>query len=231
MGKELLAKDSSNTLFQTPDLQRFNLPLTVDCSTSEKTTAGLTSSASSSTIEKGHEVLWTGYEDDDIPDKTQGKFMRNLRHQVFSLYRRLFGIVFIVNMAILIATFVQGAPNAMQLGQIVIGNIFCSVLMRQEHVINAFFAVFTAVPPSYVVVPLPGSWVLIYVLAGRWLFVECALECTGSEASILGLQYQRQCGSLFLLSKRPGRLYWLDLYVNWLHLSPSFLTFHQTRLR
>ncbi|KAF4565683.1 hypothetical protein EYR40_002247 [Pleurotus pulmonarius] len=149
MGRELLAKDSTNTLFQTPDQQHFNLPLTVGYGTSEKTTAGLSSSASSSTIEKGHEVFWAGYEDDGIPDKSQGKFMRNLRHQVFSLYRRLFGIVFIVNMAILIATFVQGEPNAMRLGQIVIGNIFCSVLMRQEHVINAFFAVFTAVPPSW----------------------------------------------------------------------------------
>ncbi|KAL4265779.1 AMP-dependent synthetase/ligase domain-containing protein [Pleurotus pulmonarius] len=149
MGRELLAKDSTNTLFQAPDHQRFNLPLTVGCGTSEKTSAGLNSSASSSTIEKGHEVFWAGYEDDGIPDKSQGKFMRNLRHQVFSLYRRLFGIVFIVNMAILIATFVQGEPNAMRLGQIVIGNIFCSVLMRQEHVINAFFAVFTAVPPSW----------------------------------------------------------------------------------
>lgn len=149
IGRELLAKDSTNTLFQTPGHQHFNLPLTVGYGTSEKTAAGLDSSASSSTIEKGHEVFWAGYEDDGIPDKTQGKFMRNLRHQVFSLYRRLFGIVFIVNMAILIATLVQGEPNAMQLGQIVIGNIFCSVLMRQEHVINAFFAVFTAVPPSW----------------------------------------------------------------------------------
>ncbi|KAG5220854.1 three-domain protein [Salix suchowensis] len=149
IGRELLAKDSTHTLFQTPSHQRFNLPLTVGYGTSEKTAAGLDSSASSSTIEKGHEVFWAGYEDDVIPEKTQGKFIRNLRHLVFSLYRRLFGIVFIVNMAILIATLVQGEPNAMQLGQIVIGNIFCSVLMRQEHVINAFFAVFTAVPPSW----------------------------------------------------------------------------------
>ena len=96
---------------------------------------------------QGH--FWDGYEDDIIPDKTQGKFTRNLRHQVFSLYRRLFGLVFTANMAILIATFVRpGGVDAQYLGLIVVSNLFCVILMRQDYVINAFFTVACAVPIS-----------------------------------------------------------------------------------
>lgn len=92
---------------------------------------------------------WDGYLDDEIPDKTQGKFTRNLRHQVFSLYRRLFGVVFVANMAILIATFARpGGADAQHLGLIVVSNLFCAILMRQDYVINVFFTVACAVPIS-----------------------------------------------------------------------------------
>ncbi|KAF4590153.1 putative NRPS-like protein biosynthetic cluster [Pleurotus pulmonarius] len=105
------------------------------------------SSETSSTVEQG--LAWAGYEDDEIPEKTQGKYARNLRHQVFTLYRRLFGVVFVVNLGILIATLVKGGANSLELGQIVIANLFCAILMRQDYVINAFFNVFCAVPTSW----------------------------------------------------------------------------------
>ncbi|KAG5220859.1 NRPS protein biosynthetic cluster [Salix suchowensis] len=81
--RELLSKDSSSTLRHLLSMK-------------------------SASIEKGYEVSWAGYQDDDIPDKTQGKFARNIRHQIFSLYRRLFGVVFVTNVAVLVATFAQG---------------------------------------------------------------------------------------------------------------------------
>ncbi|EKM49537.1 uncharacterized protein PHACADRAFT_153957 [Phanerochaete carnosa HHB-10118-sp] len=94
--------------------------------------------------------VWDGYEDDEIPDKTQSKIMRNLRHQVFSLYRRLFGIVFVANMAVLIATFARpGRADAQHLGLIVVANLFCAILMRQDYVINIFFTVACAAPISW----------------------------------------------------------------------------------
>lgn len=95
------------------------------------------------------EVAWAGYENDDIPQKTQPKPVRNLRHRIFTLYRRLFGIVFIANMAAFIVICVMGS-DAQRIGGIVIVNIFCATLMRQDYVINAFFNTFCAVPPSYV---------------------------------------------------------------------------------
>ena len=110
---------------------------------------------SSSVTELGSEVSslakreypWSGYEDDALPYKTQGKVARNLRHQIFTLYRRLFGVVFLTNMGVFISVVMRGA-DAQQIATIVIANLFCSILMRQDYVINAFFNVFCAVPPS-----------------------------------------------------------------------------------
>ncbi|KAF8270854.1 hypothetical protein EI94DRAFT_1722068 [Lactarius quietus] len=92
---------------------------------------------------------WDGYEKYTLPPKKQGRFLRNLRHQVFSLYRRLFGIVLVVNMSIFVAILCQGGATAQRLGLIVTANISSSIFMRQDYVINAFFAIFCAVPLSW----------------------------------------------------------------------------------
>ncbi|THU87036.1 nonribosomal peptide synthetase 12 [Dendrothele bispora CBS 962.96] len=106
-------------------------------------------SESSSLTDSTEKALpWDGYLDDPLPDKNQGRKVRNLRHQIFTLYRRLFGVVFVVNMSIFIAIIVQGS-TVPQLGKIVIANLCCAILMRQDYVINAFFNVFCAVPPSW----------------------------------------------------------------------------------
>lgn len=92
---------------------------------------------------------WDGYEAEEIPEKTQGKVVRNLRHQIFSLYRRLFGIVFVTNVAILIATLVRFKEvNADHIGLIVVANLFCAILIRNEDVINIIFSVVCSVPSS-----------------------------------------------------------------------------------
>jgi len=120
----------------------------VTSGTASPITDSLASSSSSITAqEKG--LIWDGYLDDDLPDKTHGKIVRNLRHQIFSLYRRLFGVVFVANLALLIGIYAQEVPNAQRLGLIVVANIFCAVLMRQDYVINAFFTVACAVPNTW----------------------------------------------------------------------------------
>jgi len=101
-------------------------------------------SNTSSEEEKG--VVWDGYEDDVLPEKTQGRLLRNIRFQIMSLYRRLFGIVFAANMGVFIWYAVKGV-NANQLGKVVIANLFTAILMRQEYVINAFFFV-ACLPPN-----------------------------------------------------------------------------------
>ncbi|KAL5476753.1 hypothetical protein ACEPAI_2939 [Sanghuangporus weigelae] len=131
---------------------------------------------SSSSVEKGYASNdWEDYKDDSLPDKTNDRYLRNLRFQIFVIYRRLFGVVFITNMAVFITTAIKGDFNAMTLGQIVIANIFVSVLIRLEHVVNILFAIFCSVPPSW---PL---WIRcfaarIYSLGG--IHSGCAVSAT-----------------------------------------------------
>lgn len=96
---------------------------------------------------KDQTYVWTGYEQDVLPDKAQGRIVRNLRHKILYLYRRLFGVVFLANLSLLIAVAIKGA-NAAEIGKIVIANLFVSILMRQDYVIDVFFTLFCAVPPS-----------------------------------------------------------------------------------
>jgi hypothetical protein len=67
---------------------------------------------------------------------------------VLSLYRRLFGVVFLTNLTVLIVTAVCWKMNAQRLSLITLANIFTAVIIRQDYVINALFTIFTAVPPS-----------------------------------------------------------------------------------
>ncbi|KAG8748568.1 hypothetical protein FRC10_003702 [Ceratobasidium sp. 414] len=98
--------------------------------------------------EKGGNA-WDGYLDDDLPEKNEPKVIRNLRHLVFSLYRRLFGVVFIVNMSIFIHALAKGGLPANHIGTIVVGNICAAVLMRQDYVLNLIFNIACAVPRSW----------------------------------------------------------------------------------
>ncbi|KAG5640248.1 hypothetical protein DXG03_009675 [Asterophora parasitica] len=97
---------------------------------------------------EGQTSIWAGYEQDVLPDKTESRPIRNLRHQIFYLYRRLFGIVFLTNLGIFIWYAVKGA-NAKEVGLVVISNLFGAILMRQDYVIDAFFVTFTSIPASW----------------------------------------------------------------------------------
>ncbi|KAL0569057.1 hypothetical protein V5O48_012915 [Marasmius crinis-equi] len=105
--------------------------------------SGFTSAAASEKGSGGND-----YDDDALPKKTQGHYIRNLRHQIFTLYRRLFGVVFIVNMAIFIVICVR-ETSLPKIGEIAVANLFAAILMRQDYVVNAFFQVFTLVPRSW----------------------------------------------------------------------------------
>ena len=110
-------------------------------------TDSATSSKCELPVEKGDVRPWDGYIDDLLPEKTHGRLLRNVRFQLMSLYRRLFGIVFVVNVVVLVHACVVGT-DALYLGQVTIANIFVAILMRQEYVVNTFFAVACAAPRS-----------------------------------------------------------------------------------
>lgn len=123
-------------------------PSALGSDTKESTVVGDPSikSETSSVLEK---LPWDGYLEANIPEKKEGKVMRDLRHLIFTIYHRLFGVVFAANIGILIALFVYGVTSQ-RLGLITVANIFVAILMRQDYVVNAFFDFFTAVPTSCV---------------------------------------------------------------------------------
>lgn len=83
-----------------------------------------------------------------LPEKVHGPIVRQLRYHLLNIYRRIFGVIFVVNMAVFIATLAKSHYDASYLGLVVIANIFVSVIIRQEHIVNILFYVFCSVPPS-----------------------------------------------------------------------------------
>ncbi len=90
---------------------------------------------------------WDGYEDQDVPQKTQSRPVRNLRLQIFTVYRRLFSVAFTINMAIFISYAVRGYSSR-KVAEVTVANLFIAVVMRQDYVINVIFYVLSSVPQS-----------------------------------------------------------------------------------
>ena len=131
---------------------------------------------------EGQTSIWAGYEQDILPEKEQSQWLRNFRHQIFYLYRRLFSVVFLINFAVFISFAAKGYTT-MEIGNAVVGNLTTAVLMRQEYVIDAFFIAFTAIPRTW---PMPIRRVAarVYHIGGLhsgagvsgalWLILFCA---------------------------------------------------------
>lgn len=88
-----------------------------------------------------------GLEYATLPKKDDVRPLRFLRHRVFTLYRKLFSVVLVTNLALFTWFVVRGA-NAKEVAGAVVANLFVSIIHRQEYVINAYFWLFTRVPLS-----------------------------------------------------------------------------------
>ncbi|KAK0504211.1 hypothetical protein EDD18DRAFT_491110 [Armillaria luteobubalina] len=91
---------------------------------------------------------WDGYEGDEMPEKVQPRLVRNARLQAFSIYRRLFSVVFIMNMGFFISYAIRGY-HSQKIALVTVANICIAILMRQELVINTLFLIFCSVPQSW----------------------------------------------------------------------------------
>lgn len=85
-----------------------------------------------------------------LPTKKGRHGVRSLRHRIFTLYRRLFLIVFVGNLTAILTTvrFSQNPTNLANLGTAVAGNLAFAVLMRQDHVVNLLFTIACSAPTS-----------------------------------------------------------------------------------
>lgn len=93
-------------------------------------------------------LYWEGYLEEEYIEKRHPKPIRNLRYMFFSVYRRLFSITFAANMSVFIGLTATHQANTGKIAYTVISNLFVSILMRQEYVINTLFGIFTAWPQS-----------------------------------------------------------------------------------
>ncbi|TVY32884.1 Adenylate-forming reductase, partial [Lachnellula subtilissima] len=84
-----------------------------------------------------------------LPEKKGLHGWRALRHRTFSLYRRLFSVVFSINLILLIVMLTErGGPKLEHLATAIAANLAASVLFRQDYVINFLFTIACSVPTS-----------------------------------------------------------------------------------
>lgn len=85
-----------------------------------------------------------------LPPKKNGRIWRNLRYTYFSIYRRLFSLVFLGNLAVLTWLLVKhrgiDTIPLQTLGVAGASNITFAILVRQEWVVNSLFQFFGSCP-------------------------------------------------------------------------------------
>ena len=82
-----------------------------------------------------------------LPPALGSPHYQQLRWKFLSMYRRMFTIVFTVNVAILIALAARNTLSFDSAATAASANLTTSILMRQEHVINILFLVASSMPP------------------------------------------------------------------------------------
>ncbi|KAH6960076.1 hypothetical protein BKA56DRAFT_532788, partial [Ilyonectria sp. MPI-CAGE-AT-0026] len=83
-----------------------------------------------------------------VPEKRQSKYIRSLRHRILIMYRRLFTLVGIFNIAAALAVILSGIQRKW-LGTVTAINLALAVLIRQDFVINALYTITCSVPKSW----------------------------------------------------------------------------------
>lgn len=86
--------------------------------------------------------------DAPVPEKVLGKKARGLKFRVAIIYRRLFSVVGLLNIAAAIALVLTDLQRAW-LSNMVAINLLLAVLMRQEFFINALYECFVNIPTSW----------------------------------------------------------------------------------
>ncbi|KAG8862913.1 hypothetical protein FRB96_000333 [Tulasnella sp. 330] len=105
-------------------------------------------SCASSLTERGDRDGWEGYEKDILPPKVLPKTLRDLRYIILNVYRRLFTLIVLVNIAVFIWVVFPSKDSLEALGNIVLANVSVSILIRQDRVVNGLFWLFTSIPQS-----------------------------------------------------------------------------------
>jgi len=126
----------------------------------------------------------------ELPKKNGSRAWRYLRWNFFSVYRKLFAVVFIANVAVLISFVARKSPGSLTgltvantLNAVAI-NLLVAILMRQEHVVNILFLLSSSLPTSAPL--LVRRWVAkIYSYGG--LHSGCAIAALAWYVAFAGV--------------------------------------------
>ncbi|KAH6984009.1 hypothetical protein EDB80DRAFT_656509 [Ilyonectria destructans] len=114
-----------------------------DSSTSSLTQVSYTSEKSEATVVEESIDLEAA-----LPEKRQRKRMRGLRHRILIVYRLLFTLVGIFNIAAALAVILSGIQREW-LGTVAAINLALAVLIRQDFIINALYTITCSIPKSW----------------------------------------------------------------------------------
>lgn len=81
--------------------------------------------------------------------RSLSKIFKDLRYRILIIYRRLFSLVWIVNLAVLLVILFVPSIDRTWLTNIALLNLTVAIVIRQDFVINAIFAVCCLVPRSW----------------------------------------------------------------------------------
>ncbi|KAF1981376.1 hypothetical protein K402DRAFT_425431 [Aulographum hederae CBS 113979] len=85
---------------------------------------------------------------DDLPPPVGPSLLQTIRWHFFSTYRKIFTFIFAANVSILVAALVTGCVASNWVATCVTVNLFVSIIVRNEHVVNLLFAISTSLPRS-----------------------------------------------------------------------------------
>ncbi|KAH6894681.1 hypothetical protein B0T10DRAFT_258534 [Thelonectria olida] len=133
-----------------------------------------------------------------LPDKRQSRRVRGLRHRILIVYRRLFTLVGLFNIAAALAVVLTGIQRQW-LGTVTAINLALAVVIRQDFVINALYTITCSVPKSWPlairsrcakIYHLGGVHSAAAASAGAWLFASNIgdIVCMASTCSGWGHQ-------------------------------------------
>ncbi|KAH9885962.1 hypothetical protein F4778DRAFT_798751 [Xylariomycetidae sp. FL2044] len=100
-------------------------------------------------FEKGTGGFTTIPEQVSLPTQAGNELSRKIRYKYASSYRKIFGVIFAVNMSVFVAMMVKarGKPESRNVGSAASANLMVSILFRQEEFVNLCYEIFVRIPP------------------------------------------------------------------------------------
>ncbi|KAI0193639.1 hypothetical protein EV127DRAFT_334929 [Xylaria flabelliformis] len=86
-----------------------------------------------------------------LPDQLGSELSRKIRHKYASSYRKIFGTIFTINLAVFLAFLIKdrGNPNSREVGSAASANLLVCILFRQEEFVNLVYEIFVLAPHSW----------------------------------------------------------------------------------